>query len=53
MQVPMAVIANVTSDSLTLPASGEEADVDGSRRYPHHLPKWRWNWDGHATYADG
>ena len=28
MQVPMAVIANVTSDSLILPASGEEADVD-------------------------
>lgn len=28
MQVPMAVIANVTSPTLTLPASGEEADVD-------------------------
>ena len=28
MQVPMAVIANVTSSTLTLPASGEEADVE-------------------------
>ena len=28
MQVPMAVIANVTSPTLTLPASGEEADVE-------------------------
>jgi hypothetical protein len=28
MQVPMAVIANVTSPTLILPASGEEADVE-------------------------